>query len=128
MNFNERLEKMLASARELQRTVGEAALKANDQLHPLIQESVKHAQELQATLGKHAAESGAVAQAQSQVAMQHLNEYIKVGSDALKQSVDQARTAAQKMAEQSKQIVDSAAAAMSKPPPNDPGAPGTGGT
>jgi uncharacterized protein YukE len=127
MNFNERLEKMLASARELQRTVGEAMLKANDQLHPLIQESVKHAQDLQATLGKHASETGAVAQQQTQAAMEHLNDYIKVGSDALKQSADQARDAAAKMAEQSKKIVESATAAMSKPPGGADG-PGTGGT
>jgi hypothetical protein len=116
MNFNERLEKALASARELQRTIGEALLKTNDQLHPVIQESVKHAQELQETLSKHASETGAIAQQQTQAAMEHLNDYIKVGSDALRQSADQARTAAQQMAEQSKKVVDSATAAMTKGP------------
>ena len=119
MNFNDRLEKALASARELQRTVGEALLKANDQLQPLIQESVKHAQDLQDTLSKHASESGAIAQQQTQAAMGHLNEYIKTGSDALRQSAEQARSAAQQMAEQSKKVVDAATAAMKQPPGGD---------
>jgi phage-related minor tail protein len=128
MDFNERLEKALASARDLQRTVGEALSKANDQFQPLLQESVRHAQDLHSTLSKHAVESGAIAQQQTQVAMGHVNDYIKVGSEALRQSADQARDAAQKMAEQAKKVVDSTTAAMSKPPdggggrpPNSPG-------
>ena len=116
MNFNDTIEKALASARELQRTVGEAVSKANDQLQPLLQESVKHAQDLQATLRKHAAESGVIAQQQAQVAMGHLNEYIKTGSEAARQTADQARVAAVRMAEQSRRVVDAATAAMKQPP------------
>jgi hypothetical protein len=125
MNFNERLEKALAQAREMQRTVGEAMLKANDQLQPMIAESVKQAAELQSTLAKHAAESGAIAQQQTKVAMEHVGEYIKVGSDALRQSAAQARESAQQMAEQSRKVMEATTAAMAQsgktpaePPPS----------
>jgi hypothetical protein len=120
MNFNDTIEKALASARELQRTVGEAVSKAGDQLQPLLQESVKHAQDLHATLSKHAAESGVIAQQQAEVAMGHLNEYIKTGSEAARQTADQARAAAVRMAEQSRRVVDAATAAMKQPPPDKP--------
>jgi uncharacterized protein YukE len=122
MNFNETLEKALASARELQRTVGEAVSKASDQLHPLLQQSVQQAQDLQATLAKHAAESGAVAQQQTQAAMGHLNEFIKTGGEAMRQTAEQARDTAMKMAEHSKRVVEAAAAAAKQPPPG----PGSG--
>ena len=114
MSFNEQMEKALASARELQRTVGEAALKANEQLQPLIAESVKHAADLQVTLAKHATESGTIAQQQTQVAMQRVGDFIKTGSDAMRQSADQARTTAQRMAEQSRQVMQATTDAMTK--------------
>ena len=116
MNFNDRFEKALAQARELQRTVGEALLKANDQLHPLVQESVKQAQDLQTTLSKHAAETGAIAQKQTQTAMEYLNQYIRTGSEALRQSAEQARGTVQQMAEQSRRVADAATNAMKQPP------------
>jgi hypothetical protein len=47
--------------------------------------------------------------------MGHLNEFIKTGSEAAKQTVEQARESAAKMAEQSRKVVESATAAM-KPP------------
>jgi methyl-accepting chemotaxis protein len=115
MNFNDTFEKALAAARDLQQSVGDALSKAGDQLHPLLQDSVKQAQELQATLAKHASESGAIAQQQAQEAMGHLNEFIKTGSEAAKQTAEQARESAAKMAEQSRKVVESATAAM-KPP------------
>jgi uncharacterized membrane protein YccC len=120
MNFNETFEKALASARELQRTIGDAVSKASDQMQPLLQQSVKQAQDLHETLSKHAAESGAVAQQQTQVAMGHLNEFIKTGSEAMRQSAEQARDTAMKMAEHSKRVVEAAAAAAKQPPPPPP--------
>lgn len=120
MSFNDTIQKAMAQARELQRTAGEALAKANDQFQPLIQESLKHAADLQSTLSKHASERGAMAQQQTQVALDHLNTYMKMGSDALAQSADQARTVAQQMADQSRKVVDSAAAAMSKGPDKTP--------
>ncbi|MBV9648500.1 MAG: hypothetical protein JO043_13620 [Candidatus Eremiobacteraeota bacterium] len=114
MNWNDHFEKALASARELQRTVGEAALKANEQLQPLIAESVKHAADLQATLAKHATETGTIAQQQTQVAMQRVGEFIKTGSDAMRQSADQARATAQRMTEQSRQVMQATTDAMTK--------------
>lgn len=111
MSFNDTLQKALASARELQRTASEALSKANDQLHPMIQESLKHAADLQTTLSKHATETGAVAQQQTQAALGHLSDYMKMGSEALQKSAEQARGVAQQMAEQSRKVVDSATAA-----------------
>lgn len=116
MSFNDTIQKALASAREMQRSAAEAVAKANDQMQPLIQESLRHAADLQSTLSKQAGERGAMAQQQAQVALDHLNTYMKMGSDALSQSADQARVVAQQMAEQSRKIVDSATAAMAKGP------------
>jgi len=116
MTVNETLDQMLAQARELQRTAAEAANKTVDQMQPLIRESVKNAQELQQTLSKHAIESSAIASAQTQRAVEQLSAFVKTGSEAMRQSTEQAQAAAAKMAQQSREVVEAMRAAMQKPP------------
>jgi len=114
MNSNEMIERALSSARELHRSMGDAASKTADQMKPLIEQSLKNAQDLQATLAEHAQKSGTIAQEQSKVAMGHLQEFIRIGSEAAKASAAQARDYATQMAEQSRKAADSVAEAMRK--------------
>ena len=114
MNSNEMIERALSSARELQRTMGDAASKTADQMKPLIEQSVKNAQDLQAAIADHAQKSGAIAQEHSKVAMGHLQEFIRIGSEAARASAEQARGYATQMAEQSRKAADSVAEAMQK--------------
>lgn len=116
MNVNETLDRMLAQAREIQRTTAEAATKTAENMQPLLKESVKNAQELQTTLSKHAVESSALASQQTQKALGHLGEFVKFGSEAMRQSAEQARTTAAKMVEQSREVVESMRAAKEKKP------------
>lgn len=114
MNSNDLVDRALASARELQRAMGEAATKNVEQMKPLIEQSLANATALQATLTKHAQASGALAQEQSKVAMGHLQEFIRIGTEAAKASAAQAREYATQMAEQSRKAAESVAAAMGK--------------
>ena len=114
MNSNEMIERALTSARELQRAMGDAASKNAEQMKPLIEQSVKNAQDLQVTLAKHVQESGAIAQEHSKVAMGHLQEFIRIGSEAARASATQARDYAAQMAEQSRKVTDSFVDAMGK--------------
>ena len=114
MNFNDAMTRALAQARELQNQAIEAANKAAEQMKPHIQKSLENAKELQATLNEHAAESGEAASKHAQVALGHLNDYIRLGSAAMRESAEATRATALKMAEQSKKIVDAASEAMSK--------------
>ncbi|HEY0798776.1 MAG TPA: hypothetical protein VGD50_06470 [Candidatus Baltobacteraceae bacterium] len=117
MTVNETLDKMLAQARELQKNAADAATKTAEQMQPLLKESVKNAQELQTTLSKHAVESSAIASAQTRKAIDSLSAFVKTGSEAMRQSAEQAQAAATKMAEQSREVVESMRAAMEKKPP-----------
>jgi hypothetical protein len=114
MNSNDMIERALTSARELQRAMGDAASKNAEQMKPLIEQGLKNAQDLQATLAKHAQESGALAQEQSKVAMGHLQEVIRIGSEAAKATAAQARDYATQMAEQSRKAAESVADVMRK--------------
>lgn len=114
MNTNDVIERALASARELQRAMGDAASKSAEQMKPVIEQQLKTAQELQATLGKHVQESGAIAHEQSKRALGYLQEFIRIGSEAAKSSAAQARDYAAQMAEQSRKAADSFAEAMRK--------------
>ena len=116
MSWNETLSKVLAQARELQRSAAEAVNKTAEDLKPQVQQSIEHAQELQATLTRHATESGQVAAEQSQVLLGHLGEYVKLGQNALREGVEQTRVVAVQMTEQAKKVVDAAAAAVEKKP------------
>jgi hypothetical protein len=109
MNSNEMIERALSSARELQRNMGDAASKTADQMKPLIEQSLKNAQDLQAALADHVQKSGAIAQEHSKVAMGHLQEFIRIGSEAATASAAQARDYATQMAEQSRKAADSVA-------------------
>jgi DNA anti-recombination protein RmuC len=111
MSWNDTLSKVLAQARELQRSAAEAVNRTAEDLKPQVQQSLEHAQELQETLARHATESGQVAAEQSQVLLGHLGEYVKIGQQALREGVEQTRAAAVQMTEQAKKVVDAAAAA-----------------
>ncbi|MBC5809967.1 MAG: hypothetical protein GIW95_03805 [Candidatus Eremiobacteraeota bacterium] len=114
MDWNETLEKTLAQARDLQRQMNEAANKAAEDMKPHLERSLKQAQDLQATLSKHATESSAMASQQSQVAMGHLNEFIRVGNQAMRESAEQTRATAQKMTDQAQKVVDATAEAVKR--------------
>jgi ElaB/YqjD/DUF883 family membrane-anchored ribosome-binding protein len=117
MNFNDILDRALAQAREMQRQAGEAATQAVEQMKPHIEQSLASAREVQDKLNRHATDTGDAAAAQTQSAIGHLNDFIRMGSEALRESAEQTRATAMKMAEQSKKIVESmSAAANSKRP------------
>jgi hypothetical protein len=116
MSWNDTLNKVLAQARELQRAAAEAVTRTAEDLKPHVQQSLQHAQELQTTLSQHATASGQVAAEQSQVMLAHLGEYVKMGQQALHESVEQTRVTAAQMTEQAKKVVDAANAAMEKKP------------
>jgi len=109
--MNEIMEKALAHAREMQRSMNEAMNKSAEQMKPFLSESLKNARELQSTLSKHATESSAIASQQAQTAIGHLNEFIKMGSDAMRESAEQTRATAEKMMEHSRKAVEAANAA-----------------
>lgn len=111
MNQNDIAERALAQARELQNTVSKAVNQSAEQMKPLIQESLNNAQALQKTLSEHAAVASAQAQEQTNKALGHLSEFLKIGSDALKASAEQTRQMAQTMMDQSKKTMESTAAA-----------------
>jgi DNA anti-recombination protein RmuC len=123
INFNDILDRALTQARELQRQAGEAATEAAEQIKPQIERSLKNAREVQEKLARHAEESGELAASQTQTAIGYVNDFIRMGSEALRESVEQTRTAALKMAEQSKKIVEQvqAAATGERGASGDPG-------
>jgi ElaB/YqjD/DUF883 family membrane-anchored ribosome-binding protein len=114
MNFNEQMEKVLEQARELQQSISDALGKAADGLKPQIENSLKEARELQTTLIKHAEASTDMATKNTQSAIKHLNDFMDLGGEALRETADQTRVTAQKMVEQSRKVVEAAAAAMGK--------------
>ncbi len=114
MNPNDIVDRMLAQARELQKNVAAAASSAAENAKPMLEESLKNAHDLQATLATHAQETGAVAGEQSQKAMGHLAEFMKMGTEAMQASAEHAREIAGKMMEQGRATVESATASMGK--------------
>ncbi|GAC1355130.1 MAG: hypothetical protein NVSMB31_15520 [Vulcanimicrobiaceae bacterium] len=113
---NDAVKRALEQAREMQKNIGEAVNKQQESMKPLIQESVKNAQELQTTLTKHAQESGIITQEQTQRAIGHLQNFMKIGADAMRGSAEQMRSQVQQMMDQSKQAADSTAEAVGKKP------------
>lgn len=116
MNNNEMVDKALAQARQMQRTMNEAMTRAGEHVAPLMEESLKNAKDLQNTLQEHASQSGAQAQQQAHVAIGHLQNFLKLGTEAVKASADQARTHADAMLQQQRKAIDAAMAAMGKKP------------
>ncbi len=114
INFNDILDRALSQARDLQRQAGEAAVQAAEQIKPHIEQSLQSAREVQEKLSRHAEESGEIAAAQTQSALGYVNDFIKMGSEALRESAEQTRATALKMAEQSKKIVDQVASAVDR--------------
>ena len=114
MNFNDLLDRALAQAREMQRQAGEAAAQAAEQMKPHIEQSLENARAVQEKLTRHATESGDVAAAQTQSALGYVGDFLTMGSEALRESVEQTRATAMKMAEQSKKIVEQVAAAADR--------------
>jgi hypothetical protein len=116
MSWNETLNRALEQARAMQRSAGEALSRTAEEMKPHLEQSMKQAQELQASLTKHASESSAIAADQTTVMLSHVGEFIKTGNQALRESAEQARVAAQQMTEHAKKVVDAASAAMEKKP------------
>ena len=116
VNFNSAMERALSQARELQKQAVEAANEAAEKMKPQLEQSLAKARELQATFEKHATESTGAAAKNTQVAREHLNDYLRMGGEAMKESAEMTRQTAAKMVEQSKKIVDAANAAVNKKP------------
>jgi len=116
VNNNEIIDKALAQARQMQRTMNEAMTRAGEQMTPLLEESLKNARELQNTLQAHAAETSAVAQQQAHTAIDHLQRFLKVGTEVVKQSADQARAQTETLLQHQRNAIDSAMAALGKKP------------
>jgi dihydropteroate synthase len=117
MNFNDAMDRALAQARAMQKQVADAVNKTAEQLKPHVEKSLEDARELQATLSKHAEETGEIASKQAQATLVHVNDYIKIGNEALRESAERTRETAVKLVEQSRKVVEAAsAAAKSKEP------------
>lgn len=114
MNFNDAFEKALAQAREMQRQAGAAVNEAADAMKPHIEKSLADARSLQQTLSRHTTESGEMTTEQTQMALGHLTDFMRLGGEAMRESVDQARETARKMAEQSRKVVDSMQSAANR--------------
>jgi hypothetical protein len=112
--FNDAMQKALAQAREMQKHITAAATDAAEQMKPHLAQSIENAKAMQSTLAAHAAQQSAIASKSADGALSHLSEYIKMGSEALKESVDVTRETTLKMVDQSKKIVDAASSAISK--------------
>jgi len=111
MDYNAAMERALAQARQVQQQVGEALSVAAEQLKPQLQKSLDDAKDLQSTFVKHAEAGNAMASEQAQTAVTHLNDFIRMGSEAMRESAEQTRQTAQKMMEESRKVVEAAAAA-----------------
>jgi DNA anti-recombination protein RmuC len=114
MNFNDAMENALAQARELQRQVAAATANAAEGLKPRIEQSLESARELQKTLAKHAAESSEIATEQTQHALGYLSDFVKMGTEAMRESAEASRTTALKMVEESRKVVETMAAAVNR--------------
>jgi hypothetical protein len=112
--FNEAMQKALAQAREMQRHITAAATEAADQMKPHLAQSIENAKALQATLAAHAAQQSTIASKNADGALSNLSDYIKMGSEAMKESIDVTRATTLKMVDQSKKIVEAATSALSK--------------
>lgn len=110
-DWNAAVEQLLAQGRDFQKQMAEAMNRTAEDVKPQLHEAVRQAQELQATLGKHAVEASGIASAQAQTALGHLNEFVKIGSNAARESAEQARATAAQMADQARRMVEAAAAA-----------------
>jgi methyl-accepting chemotaxis protein len=115
-NWNEAVQQLLAQGRDFQSQLSDALNKTAEDLKPHLQATLQQAQELQATLGKHALQTSDLASQQAQTAVGHLNDFVKIGAQAVKESADQARVTAAEMAERARRIVEAAAAAAAEPP------------
>ncbi|MBD5633617.1 MAG: hypothetical protein IAI49_03970 [Candidatus Eremiobacteraeota bacterium] len=95
-----------------------AAVAANaaDQLKPHLEQSLESARELQKTLAKHAEQSSEIATEQTQHTLGYLSQFVKMGSEAMRESAEQSRTTAMKMVEESRKVVDSVAATINRRP------------
>ena len=123
MNFNDAMERALAQARDMQRQIGEAVNQAAEEMKPRVEQSLKDAQDLQSTLSRHATQSGETAAAQAQTALGHLNAFVRMGSDAMRESAEQTRATALKMVDESRKVVESVSAVVNRrdgagPPPS----------
>ena len=111
---NDFVDKALKQAREMQKNIGEAVNKHSESMEPLLKESMKNAQELQSTLTKHAQESATITQEQTQRALGHLQNFMRLGADAMRAQGEQARAQMQQMMDQSKKAAESTAEAVGK--------------
>lgn len=111
---NDSVKRALEQAREMQKNIGEAVNKQHESMKPLIEESVKNAKELQTTLAKHAQESSAITQEQTQRAIGHLQNFMRIGQDAMRSSAEQMRIQVQQMMDQSQKAAESTAEAVGK--------------
>jgi len=110
-DFNDAVEQMLAQGREFQKQMAEAMNRTAEDVKPHLNEAVRQAQELQTTLSKHAVETSSIASTQAQAALGHLNEFVTIGASAARESAEQARVTAAKMADQARRMVEAATAA-----------------
>lgn len=111
---NDAVKRALEQAREMQKKIGDAVNKQHEEMKPLIEQSVKSAQDLQTTLTKHAQESGIITQEQTQRALGHLQNFMRIGADAMKATAEQTRAQVQQMMDQSKAAAESTAEAVGK--------------
>ena len=110
------VDRVLKHAREMQKNIGDALQKQSEAMTPLIKDSMKNAQEMQNTLTKHAQESAALTQEKTQRALGHLQNFMRIGTDAMRGSGEQVRAQVAQMMEQSKKAAESAAQAVGKKP------------
>ena len=115
MDFNDAMERALTQAREMQRQMGEAASQAVGEMKPHLERSLRSAKDLQKTLNDNAVASSETAAAQAQSALGHLNDFVRMGGEAMRESAEQTRATALKMVEESRKVVDSMSDAINRP-------------
>ena len=119
MNQNEIADRVLAQARQLQKSVSDAMNQSAEQMKPLLRESLDNAQDLHKTLSEHAAAATAQTQEQTNRALGHLSEFMKIGADAMRANAEQARSMSQTLMDQTRKTVESAMNAAGGPGKSD---------
>ncbi len=113
INFNDAMSKALFQARAMQKQILDASTAQAEAVKPHLEKSLQDARELQATLTAHATETSAVAAKATESAIAQVTDYIRIGTEAMRESAEQTRAATIKMVDHSKNVVDAAAEAMS---------------
>ncbi len=111
-------DQVFAQTREIQRAVAKATCDTTQNMQPLLQESLRGTQEFYAASYRHFMESNTIVSEHTREQFRQMIEnqadLLKLGSEILLQSVEQARNAADRNVEQARQTADTVRAVSEK--------------